>query len=371
MTIRIGVVGVGFGSTVHIPAFQSEGLEVVAVCARRQERADEAASRFSIPHTFTDWEDLVGFDGVDAISVVTPPGLHRAVVLAALEAGKHVICEKPFALDASEAEDMWKAAQSSGRTAMIAHEFRFASARMRVRELLDEQYIGSLRLALVRLVRGGFGPPGAPPAGAAPAPAGPLEFRAERDAAASGAGFLFGLGSHYIDCLRHWFGEVVSVSAQLVNFAPERTSPSGPQLADADDTFLFTFEFAGGGYAQMVGTRMAPFGSESSIEIYGSDGTLFTPQQGLNPPAHGVLRGARTGEAGLADLEIPTRLEPFADDRDDRLMPFRLFTREFVRGVEEGISPAPNFYDGFRCQQLLDAARESSATGRKVLVPSA
>ena len=152
MAIRIGVVGVGFGSTVHIPAFQSEGLEVVAVCARRQERADEAAARFGIPTTFTDWEDLVAFDGIDAVSIATPVGLHRPVVLGALAAGKHVICEKPFAIDAAEAEEMWKAAQAAELTAMIAHESRFASAHRRKGELLDEGYVGSLRLALLRLV---------------------------------------------------------------------------------------------------------------------------------------------------------------------------------------------------------------------------
>ena len=367
MAIRIGVVGVGFGTTVHIPAFQSEGLEVVAVCSRRQERAEEAAHRFGIPKTFTAWEDLVRFDGVDAISVATPVSLHRPVVLGALAAGKHVICEKPFGVDAAEAEQMWRAATSSGCTAMIAHEFRFASARMRVSELLGEGYIGSLRLALLRLVRGGFAPPGALTSAAAPSA--PPEYVAARDAAASGAGFLFALGSHYIDCLRHWFGEVATVSADLVTFASERTGTSGVVLADADDTFLFTFEFVDGGYAQMVGTRAAPFGDGSSIEIYGSAGTLVTPQEGFNPPAHGTLLGARLGEPALADLEIPERLAPFADDRDDRLMPFRRFTREFIRGIEEGTSPGPSFHDGLRCQQLLDAARESSATGHKVTLP--
>jgi predicted dehydrogenase len=63
---------------------------------------------------------------------------------------------------------------------------------------------------------------------------------------------------------------------------------------------------------------------------------------------------------------MPERLQPFQDERDDRLMPFRLLVREFLRGIEEGTSPAPNFYDGFRCQQILDAVRESSATGRRV-----
>jgi predicted dehydrogenase len=360
VAVRIGVIGVGFGSTVHIPAFQAEGLEVTAVCASRPERAAAAAAQFSIPHAFTEWEELVGFAGIDAVSIATPVALHHRVALAALAAGKHVICEKPFALDAAAAKEMWEAARASDRTAMVAHEFRFASGRMRVHELLGEGYIGSLRLALLRLVRGGTDTGGAPP-----------EFRAARDSAASGAGFLFGLGSHYLDGLRHWFGEVRAVSGTVVNFTPERTSPDGPLLADADDTFLFTLEFASGGIAQMVASRAAPFGADSTIELYGDAGTLVAPQHGLNPPAHGVVRGARLGDAGLTELEIPARLAPFVDDRDDRLMPFRLFTRAFLRGVDLGTSPAPNFYDGWRNQQLLDAIRASSASGQRIEIPAA
>ena len=102
--------------------------------------------------------------------------------------------------------------------------------------------------------------------------------------------------------------------------------------------------------------------------MYGRDGTLVTPHvgAGVNPPPHGTLLGANAGDEALAELAIPERLQPFADDRDPRLMPFRLMVREFLRGVGEGTSPAPNFYDGLRCQQVLNAVRESSATGRVV-----
>jgi len=109
----------------------------------------------------------------------------------------------------------------------------------------------------------------------------------------------------------------------------------------------------------------------ATIEIYGRDGTLVTPQSGVNPPAHGTLLGARLGEEALAELPIPARLEPFADPRDDRLVPFRLLVREFLRGVDEGTSPSPNFYDGYRCQQVLDAVRESSRAGHTVAIPAA
>jgi predicted dehydrogenase len=118
----------------------------------------------------------------------------------------------------------------------------------------------------------------------------------------------------------------------------------------------------------MVASRQTPGVSTSSIELFGSEGTLLTPQEGMNPPPHGTLLGARRGEGAPVPLEIPSRLEPFADERDERLMPFRLFTREFLRGVEEGSSPAPNFDDGYACQQVLDAICESSERGARVVI---
>src|SRR5204863_3272477 len=99
MAIRIGVAGVGFGAAVHIPAFQSEGIEVAAICSRRPERAQEAADRFGVERTFTDYDDMLGMDGLDAVSIVTPVALHHPMAMAALRAGKHVICEKPFSTD--------------------------------------------------------------------------------------------------------------------------------------------------------------------------------------------------------------------------------------------------------------------------------
>jgi predicted dehydrogenase len=359
MAIRIGVVGVGFGTTVHVPAFVSEGLEVVAVMARRRERAESAAATFGIESVFSDFDALLEMPGLDAVSIATPTALHFEMATAALRAGKHVICEKPFALNQAEAKEMADLAEASGLTAMIAHEFRFASGRMFVKQLLEGGYVGEPKMALARLVRG----PVTAPSGDLP------EYVASRDAAAAGAGFLFGLGSHYIDCLRHWFGEVEEVAGTLRTLVPGRRSAEGVMLADADDTFGFTLRFQGGVVADMIATRNAPFMEESTIAIYGDAGTIVTPQHGFNPPAHGTVLGGRLGvDASLGELSVPGELEPFSDDRDDRLMAFRLFTREFLRGIEEGSSPAPNFVDGWRCQQVLDAIRLSSATGQRVRI---
>ena len=99
----------------------------------------------------------------------------------------------------------------------------------------------------------------------------------------------------------------------------------------------------------------------------GDSGTLLAEQPGPNPMEDGVVVGSRNG-APLAELKTPARYTPFADARDHRLMAFRLLVRDFTTGVEHGTSPAPNFADGLRCQQVLDAVRESAESGRTVVL---
>ncbi len=303
----------------------------------------------------TDWEELVASPQLDAVSIVTPTGLHYPMALAALRAGKHVLLEKPFALDAKEAKDLVDAARESGKTAMIAHEFRFASARMRAKELIEEGYLGDLRLALVRLFRDP-GPEGPPPA-----------FRGEQDMASGALGFLYSprLALHRRPPLplRRGAGGFGRGDHLPAGAPPRRRTREGRRRGHLPLPPLLRL---GGGIAEMVASRETPFGEASTIEMYGSAGTLLTPQQGMNPPAHGTLIGARRGEAALAPLEIPERLQPFVDDRHDRLMPFRLLTREFLRGIEEGSSPSPSFDDAYACQQIIDAIRQSSDSGERV-----
>ena len=355
--LRVGVVGVRYAALVHIPALQSEGFEVAAVCARREESAREAAERFGIPRALTDYRDLVAMDDVDVVVIASPPNQHHAMALAALQAGKHLLCEKPFTTTVPEAHELWQAAEASGRTAMLGHEFRFAPGRARVKELLDEGYVGPLQVATVRLLNGTrIGREGRP-------------YSAGDDAADQGGGLLWSQGSHYVDCLMHWFGDVASVAGRVFTHLPHRAGPDGQTInATADDAFEATLTFAAGGWASIVMSQVAAFGPGGRIEVYGRDGTLVTPQAANtpNPPAHGEVLGARVGAGGLQPLPIPERLQPFEDDRDMRLLPTRLLLREFRRGVETGTSPSPNFHDGYRLQRVLQAVRDSSASGQVV-----
>ncbi len=357
--LRIGVIGVGFGTQVQIPAFQSEGLEVVAVRARREERAREAAHRFGIPRALTDYRRLLEMDDVDAVSVVAPHALHREMAEAALAAGKHIICEKPFAVNVEEARSMRDAARQSGLTAMIAHEFRWAPQRSYVRELLDQGYIGRLRFAHASLFVG--------PRRAAGDPRPMLEPDLGRH-----GGFLWGLGSHYIDAFRHWFGDIVHVQATMRSHVPERIDPTTQAIrrTETDDASGLMLEFEEGGWGVLTGSSAAPFGQGASTEVFGDEGSLSTPQPapGFNTPPDGRVHGARLGDADRQELPMPERFRPFDDDRDGRLMAFRLMVREFVRGVRDGASHSPSFEDGYRCQQVLDAAVESARTGNGVAI---
>lgn len=353
--LRVGVLGAGFGAAVHVPAFLSEGWEVVALWGRSGPRTREAARGAGVAAWEGDWRDLVERRDLDAVAVATPPAPHREMALAAVASGKHVLCEKPFALDAREAAEMAGAASRSGLTAMVAHEFRHAPQRAHIARLLEQGYIGEPLVASVELLIG------RPPAREPPL----LTWQGR---VSDGGGLLGALGSHYIDGLRHWFGEVEEAGGRLAVLRPERRDPAtgGPARADADDTFSFHLLFRSGVVATMTATWTAVPATGARIHLVGSEGVLEATQPGPNPQPDGVVRGGRAGEDGLRELPTPSDLVPFRDDRDHRLMAFRLLVRDFERGIRSGTSPAPSFEDGARAQAVIDAVRESAERGSVV-----
>jgi predicted dehydrogenase len=350
----IGIIGVGFGAQVHVPAFRSEGWEVAAICSRTREKAQKAADEAGIASVYTDPMELIHRDDLAAIAIITPPGAHHRLSIAALDAGKHVLCEKPFAMDAKQAEEMRAAADKSGRTAMIAHEFRHTPQRAYIRQLLADGYIGKFQLCTMELFLDRY---------VSPEPR-PLSWNAYKS---EGGGLLGALGSHYIDALRFWFGEIASVSGWLAAFRPDVVDAATGKIvkAETDDTFSFAVTFKSGGMATMTSSFAVTPARGAKIAVMGDRGTLIAEQPGPNPPENGVVVASRDG-APLQELKTPAQYTPFADARDHRLMAFRLLVRDFTKGIEQGTSPPPNFTDGLRCQQVLDAVRESSASGRTV-----
>jgi predicted dehydrogenase len=350
---KIGIIGVGFGAQVHAPAFRSEGWEVAAICSRTREKAQKAAAEAGIDGVYTDPMDLIRRDDLAAVSIITPPGAHRALSIAALQAGKHVLCEKPFALDAKQAREMLDTAEKSRRTAMVAHEFRHTPQRAYIKQLLAESYIGKFQLCTIELFLDRYVSP-------QPRPLTWMAYKAE------GGGLLGALGSHYIDGLRYWFGEVASVSGRLATLRPDLADATGKKVeAETDDTFSLTLTFKNGGMATMIASFAVTPTRGAKIVVMGDGGTLIAEQPGPNPLEDGVVVASRNGAPPHA-LKTPPQYTPFTDARDHRLMAFRLLVRDFTTGVEQGTSPAPNFTDGLRCQQVLDAVRESSESGRTI-----
>ena len=351
---RIGIVGLGFGAQVYLPAFRSEGWDVAALSSRTREKLVDAARAAGVPDVHTDPLEMIARDDLDAIAIATPPRSHHELAIAALRAGKHVLCEKPFAIDASQAGEMNDAAQRSGRTAMVGHEFRHTPQRAYIKQLLDEDYLGRFQLCTIELFLDRY-------VTAEPRPLAWMAYEGE------GGGLLGALGSHYIDGLRHWFGEVASVSGRLLGLRPDTKDAKTGSIvkAETDDTFLFTLEFENGGIATMTASFAATPTRGARIAVMGERGTLIAEQPGPNPTEDGVVVGSRDGSP-LAPLPTPSKYTPFTDDRDHRLMAFRLLVREFGRGIDQGLSPSPSFTDGLRTQEVLDAVRASSKSGRTI-----
>src|SRR5438552_344613 len=145
-TIGIGIVGAGFARTTQIPGFRDcMGARVVAIASQHREHAESVAREFGIENVARDWQELVACADVDLVSIVTPPVTHMEITLAALERGKAVLCEKPMALNASQAERMTERADSAGVLALIDHELRFINSRRTMRAMLQSGAIGTVR----------------------------------------------------------------------------------------------------------------------------------------------------------------------------------------------------------------------------------
>ncbi|NQW16364.1 MAG: Gfo/Idh/MocA family oxidoreductase [Chloroflexi bacterium] len=351
---KIGVLGVGFGSDVHVPGLRSEGWDVAAVYSRNEDRARSAAESLGIDSWSTDAMEIIGRDDLDAIAIATPPRPHSDLAVAALEAGKHVICEKPFAVNAEESAQMRDAAKASGKVAMVAHEFRYTPQRTLIKELIEDGFLGKPQTANFELLMGRPSPPG-------PAPMTWASRKAE------GGGFLGALGSHYIDGLRFWFGDVATASGHLSTLRPDRKElTTGANVAsETDDAFSFILTHVNGVVSSMTASSVVSPSTGARLTVAGTKGVLQASQPGPNPPEDGVVFGSNDG-GPLKALPTPERLTPFTDDRDPRLMAFRLFLREFNRAIDTGAAVTPNFDDGHACQQVLDAIRQSSETGRVV-----
>ncbi len=356
--LRVGFVGTGWTEKIQIPLFRLGGLVPQAICSGHPENAQRVAAAADLPSVYADWQTLVHADDVDIVSIVTPPHLHAEIAMAALQAGKHVICEKPTALNVAEAEAMFAAAQAApNQLAIIDHELRFNPARIKLRQLLREGYIGNvLTIDFDRLGNDRLNPDA------------PWRWHAD---ASRGGGMLGALGSHLLDLARWTVGRIDGISAQLQTAHLFRTDPQSgsQQQVTADDYARLQLRFTHGMPGTVTVSGITPDGEGMSILAVGSKGALKLDHQDQ-------LWGAQ-GEALWQGEWQQIALEPLApalaDYQGAAHSPFIIGTFYLAQRVatslaagETFIEEAASFYDGLVVQRMLDAARQSHQERRWV-----
>jgi predicted dehydrogenase len=346
VTVRIGIIGSGFARRVQLPALASvPGTRATAVASGRRANAEAVAREFGLRHVFTDGAELARSPDVDLVIVSSTPDSHARFAIAALEAGKHVLCEKPTAVDAFEAVQMLAAAERRpDRLAWIDHELRYEPNRRKARELIRSGAIGEVRhveLGLKPYLRGD----GRPQTSDAPWS---WWFDAAR-----GGGILGAVGSHLVDLCRFWIGaEVAHVAGLVETFVHERSDEDGaPHPVTADDYATAVLRMATGAVATLTLSTVAHHGPGHYAQVTGSAGTI-------------VVTGETQLELGLAGGPLEEVSAP--DDLWEKTKPNNMWARSFVRLLRDmvqvigGAPPAgepATFRDGWQVQRVLDAVR--------------
>jgi predicted dehydrogenase len=358
MTIGVAVVGTGFGCRIHVPALRAAGFEVSALVGHDPERTARRAARAGIGVALTSLSEALARPDVDAVSIVTPPDTHAVLAIEAARAGRHVLCEKPFALDATEARAMLAAVQEAGVVGLVGHEFRFAPERALVARLLGQGAIGQPRLATlvsyVALV--------ADPATAMPH----WWFAASR-----GGGWLGASGSHLVDQTRAWLGEVAQVAGSVVG-------ESGRE-GGADEAFSLLLQMRSGATAVLQQTAAAWGPPAGFVRVAGSAGTVWLDGTTVWLAA----AGEDPAQVPLPlDLALPSlAAQPFTDDPRHRFSHLELgpsirqaeVFAQLIRGepLSPNCPPPATFADGVACMEVLDAARGPNPTPGRAAGPSA
>ncbi|MGH0029379.1 MAG: Gfo/Idh/MocA family protein [Myxococcota bacterium] len=360
MTRELGavVVGTGFGVLTHLRALRAAGFEVRALVGRQPERTRQRARDAGVPHGLTSLAEAMALPGVDAVTIATPPHTHAELVLEAVRAGRHVVCEKPFARDADEARTMLDAARAAGVVHRLGTEFRWATGQALATRAVHDGVIGEPRVATFLFQA----PALADPSGEVPAWWG----RAEE-----GGGWLGAYASHVIDHMRSMLGEFEGVSASLSRVSDRDWS--------AEDTYTVHFRTRSGAEGVLQSSAGAWGPPVFCSRVVGSRGTLWIEGDAVRVAD---AAGARTLDLP-DDLRLPPPVPPDASllvtaydmlhSMGIDLAPYTRLFECFAAGIlGEPVPPDPapaTFEDGLAGQQVLDAIRRSSREHVWVALP--
>jgi predicted dehydrogenase len=385
-TLSVGMVGYAFMGAAHSQAWRTAPrffdlplrLRMAAVAGRDAGRVAAAAEQLGWESTETSWEALVARDDIDLVDVCTPGNTHAEIAIAALAAGKHVLCEKPLANTVEEAEAMAVAADRAaehGVRAMVGFTYRRVPAIALAKQLVADGRIGTIHHVRAQYLQDWIVDPEAP-----------LSWRLEKESAGSGA--LGDIGAHIVDLTQFITGDTLSrVSGRLRTFVDERPLPaehaglsgtagSGRGRVTVDDAATFLAEFRGGALGVFEATRFAN-GRKNAIriEVNGSRGSLAFDFEDMNL-LHFYDGTEDAGTAGFRRILVTEPQHPYVAAwwPPGHLIGYEHgFTHQvvdLVTDVAAGRNPAPSFRDGLQVQRVLAAVETSSDTDSWQEVPA-
>ena len=376
--LRIGLVGYAFMGTAHSQAWRTVNRvfdlpvrsRMVAICGRDEAKVAAAAARLGWAEHVTDWRALIARDDIDVVDVCTPGDSHAEIAMAALAAGKHVLCEKPLANTVDEARAMTTAAEearSSGIRSMCGFNYRRVPAVALMRQLVADGRLGAIRHVRAAYLQDWIVDPQFP-----------LVWRLQRERAGSGA--LGDIGAHIIDLTQYVTGQrITGVSALTETFVKERPLPvesSGLSAASAatveygpvtvDDAALFVARLDGGAVATYEATRFAT-GRRNGlrVEVNGSLGSVAFDLERLNELEFYDASAPDT-EQGFRRILVTESVHPYLSAwwPPGHIIGYEhSFTheiRDFLAAVAAGEDPTPSFADALQVQLVLDAVERSA-----------
>jgi len=352
------IVGTSFGCLTHLPALRNAGFDVRALVGRDPERTAAMAERFGVPHGLTSLDEALALDGVDAVSVATPPGTHAEIVLQAVAAGLHVLCEKPFAADLDEARRMRDAAAAAGVVHLIGTEFRWGTGQALMSRVVRDGDIGSPRLATFLLHIPLLADPGA-------------EVPEWWSRSEQHGGWLGAHASHVVDQVRSSLGEFTGLSAAL------------PSVIERDWTAEDSYSIratTSSGCEVLIQASAADRGPILIVtRVAGTEGTVWAEGDVVQLADD---RGTRTVEVPDDLVTLPAQPPPadLLHTAYDMLhamgMDIGPYTRlaetfrALIEGREVPADPrAATFDDGVATMAVFDAVRRSAAAGGEWTVP--
>lgn len=364
-TLRVGLIGYGFMGKAHsnawrqAPRFFALPAEVrmSTLCGRDARAVKKAAAQFGWEKTATDWRALVDDPEIDIIDISTPNDSHATIAIAAAEAGKAILCEKPLARNVAETERMAAAVRKERVVNMVCHNYRRVPALALAREMIARGELGKrlfhyrARYAQDWIVD----------------PAFPLVWRLQSGAAGSGS--LGDLGSHIIDLGRYLVGEFLEVCATLETFVKRRPLPGkrGHRgKVTVDDAVSVMGRFRNGALATLEATRLAPGRKNAlTIEINGNEGSLVFDLEQMNRLQFYSARDPED-QRGFREIIVTEPTHPYIEPWWPPGHPigyehsFVHTIADFVRAVVTGKSAPPTFADGLANQRVLAAIEQSA-----------